>query len=128
MSKQKSAKQAVSPPVPSTVTVNDAAAETASEQETKRTPSITAKLRSAQSLIPVALAILTSLNTLSLSFAADDSQQVLGNLVIRSLKNLPLQFTSGVWSFVSIEMMTEQLYYRPLFGVDRKSTRLNSSH
>jgi tetratricopeptide (TPR) repeat protein len=117
MSKQKSAKQAVSPPVPSTITVSDAAAETASEQEAKRTTSITAKLRRAQSLIPVALAILTSLNTLSLTYAADDSQQVLGNLVIRSLKNLPLQFTSGVWSFVSIEMMAEQLYYRPLFGV-----------
>src|SRR5262249_24532799 len=69
------------------------------------------------SLIPVVLAILTSINTLTLSYATDDSQQVLGNMVIRSLKNLPLQFTSGVWSFVNIEMMSEQLYYRPLFGV-----------
>ncbi len=117
MSKRKSANQAASLPVPSSVAGRHAAKESAVTHEARRKVSVRERLRRASSLIPVALAILTSINTLWLGYATDDSQQVLGNVLIRSLQNLPLHFTSGVWSFVNIEMMSEQLYYRPLFGV-----------
>lgn len=117
MSKRKSANQSASFPVPSTVVVRQTAKESATAEETGRKFSLLERLRRTPSLIPMALAMLTSINTLWLGYAVDDTQQVLNNVVIRSLKNLPLQFTSGVWSFVSIDMMPEQLYYRPLFGV-----------
>jgi protein O-mannosyl-transferase len=68
-------------------------------------------------LIPVALAFLSSMNTLWHDFAVDDSQQVLANVVIREVKNLPLAFTKSVWSFASSEIgATSQPYYRPLFS------------
>ncbi len=68
-------------------------------------------------LIPVALALLSSMNTLWHDFASDDVQQVLANIVIRDLKNLPLAFTTSVWSFASSEIgATSQPYYRPLFS------------
>lgn len=67
---------------------------------------------------PGVLALLTSLNTLWNNFAADDTQQVLGNVFIKSMRNLPLAFTSSVWSFVSLDIgMTAQPYYRPMFSV-----------
>jgi protein O-mannosyl-transferase len=73
--------------------------------------------RKAIILVPVALAILFSINSLWLDFASDDSQQVLANVFIRELKNLPLAFTTSVWSFASSDIgATSQPYYRPLFS------------
>ena len=115
MSKRKPSNQNISLPVQADIALSLPEEPAIKPDEVKST-SIWEKF-GALSLIPVVLAVLTSINTLSLSYATDDFQQVLGNMVIRSLKNLPLQFTSGVWSFVNIEMMSEQLYYRPLFGV-----------
>jgi tetratricopeptide (TPR) repeat protein len=79
----------------------------------------TAKIwRRAIILIPVALALLASMNTLWHDFASDDLQQVLANVFIRDLKNLPLAFTTSVWSFASSEIgAASQPYYRPLFSV-----------
>lgn len=69
-------------------------------------------------LIPTALAFLATVNTLWNEYASDDTQQVLNNVFIRDLSNLPLAFTSSVWSFVGIDIaMTAQSYYRPLFSV-----------
>jgi protein O-mannosyl-transferase len=74
--------------------------------------------RKAIILIPVALALLSSMNTLWHDFASDDLQQVLANAFIRDLKNLPLAFTTSVWSFATSEIgATSQPYYRPLFSV-----------
>jgi tetratricopeptide (TPR) repeat protein len=73
--------------------------------------------RKAIILVPVALAVLFSINSLWLDFASDDSQQVLANVFIRDLKNLPLAFTTSVWSFASSDIgATSQPYYRPLFS------------
>ncbi|MBI3652673.1 MAG: tetratricopeptide repeat protein [Acidobacteria bacterium] len=73
--------------------------------------------RKASVLLPVALALLSSLNTLWNGFALDDSQQVLNNPFIRDLKNLPLAFTTSVWSFATTDIgATAQPYYRPLFS------------
>lgn len=69
-------------------------------------------------VIPGVLALLTSLNALWNGFASDDTQQVLGNVFIKSMRNLPLAFTSSVWSFVNLDIsMTAQPYYRPMFSV-----------
>ena len=74
--------------------------------------------RSAIMLLPIALALLSSMNTLWHDFAADDTQQILANVFIRDLKNLPLAFTTSVWSFASSDIgATSQPYYRPLFSV-----------
>jgi protein O-mannosyl-transferase len=70
------------------------------------------------SLIPPALGLLATVNTLWNDYASDDTLQVLKNLFIRDLRNLPLAFTSSVWSFVGVDIaMTAQSYYRPLFSV-----------
>jgi hypothetical protein len=69
-------------------------------------------------LIPTALAFLATFNTLWNEYASDDTQQVLNNVFIRDLSNLPLAFTTSVWSFVGVDIaMTAQSYYRPLFSV-----------
>jgi tetratricopeptide (TPR) repeat protein len=68
--------------------------------------------------IPVALAFFSSLNTLWLDFATDDTQQILNNVFIKDLKNLPFAFTTSVWSFASNDIgATAQPYYRPMFSV-----------
>jgi tetratricopeptide (TPR) repeat protein len=73
--------------------------------------------RKAIILVPVVLAFLFSMNSLWNDFATDDTQQVLGNVFIRDLKNLPLAFTTSVWSFASSDIgATAQPYYRPLFS------------
>lgn len=74
--------------------------------------------RGVYALVPVALAILTSLNTLWCGFATDDSYQVLNNTFIKNPANIPRAFTSSVWAFVSGEIIfTVDSYYRPLFSV-----------
>ncbi|HXG91765.1 MAG TPA: tetratricopeptide repeat protein [Blastocatellia bacterium] len=77
-----------------------------------------ARWRGIYVLIPVALALVASINTLWNNFASDDTQQVLNNVFIKSFKNLSLAITSSVWSFVSFDInLTAQPYYRPLFSI-----------
>lgn len=67
-------------------------------------------------LVPAALALLTSINALQNGFAFDDIRQVLGNEFIRRIGNLPLAFTSSVWSFeTEVITVTADPYFRPLF-------------
>ncbi len=74
--------------------------------------------RGVYALVPAAIAILASINTLWCGFAADDSYQVLNNAFIRNPANIPRAFTSSVWAFVSGEIIfTVDSYYRPLFSV-----------
>lgn len=74
--------------------------------------------RGSYALVPVALAFLTSVNTLWNGFAADDAYQVLQNTLIRKLSNIPLAFTRSVWAFVTEDIVfSVDAYYRPLFSV-----------
>ena len=67
-------------------------------------------------LIPVALSILVSINSLWNDFACDDDRQVLNNELIKSLANLPRQFTSSGWAFITGDIsFTADSYFRPLF-------------
>lgn len=69
-------------------------------------------------LVPVALAVLVSANSLLNDFASDDLQQVVNNTFIRDIRNLPLAFTTTVWSYVTEDIaMTMQPYFRPMFSV-----------
>jgi hypothetical protein len=69
-------------------------------------------------LIPVALGLITSLNTLWGGFAADDSTQILGNALIKHLGNIPNAFFTSVWAFASTDIVfATDTYYRPLFNV-----------
>jgi tetratricopeptide (TPR) repeat protein len=68
--------------------------------------------------VPPALAVLGSFNTLFNKFASDDTHQVLNNTFIKELKNIPLAFTTTVWSYVTEDIaMTAQPYFRPFFSV-----------
>lgn len=76
------------------------------------------KWQPAYAIIPIAAAVASSANTLANRFASDDTYQVLNNTFIRDLRNLPLAFTTTVWSFVSEDIaMTTQPYFRPMFSV-----------
>src|SRR5262249_51080902 len=66
-------------------------------------------------LVPAALALATSLNTLRDGFAYDDLYQVLDNDAIKQVKNLPFAFTSGVWAFLDKNTWNWNTYFRPLF-------------
>jgi Tfp pilus assembly protein PilF len=72
---------------------------------------------SVYAVIPAMLALLTSINTLWNRFAFDDTQQVLGNEIIKRLSNLPMVFTTSVWAFntESLSLASTDSYYRPLF-------------
>lgn len=72
--------------------------------------------RNLYALIPVAIAIIASFNTLWNDFAADDSLQILRNALIRDISNLPLTFTTSVWAYVTEDITVSiDYYYRPLF-------------
>lgn len=69
-------------------------------------------------VVPVACALVTSLNTLWNGFAADDSYQVLQNTLIKKLSNMPFAFTRSVWAFVTEDIVfSVDAYYRPLFSM-----------
>jgi tetratricopeptide (TPR) repeat protein len=69
-------------------------------------------------LVPVGLALITSLNTLSDGFAADDTTQILNNGLIKHLGNIPNTFFTSVWAFASNDIVfATDTYYRPLFNV-----------
>lgn len=74
--------------------------------------------RSVYAVIPTALALLTSVNTLWNDFAADDQQQVLNNALIKDFGNVLRAFTTSVWSFTSNDIrFALDVYYRPIFNV-----------
>jgi len=74
------------------------------------------KWRNAYLLIPVAIAILASINTLWNDFASDDLLQIIRNSLIKDLSNLPLAFTTSVWSYATEDIIiATDSYYRPLF-------------
>ena len=69
-------------------------------------------------LIPVALALMASANTVKNGFAFDDEYQVLNNRFIQTFANVPLQFTTSVWSFLGDSINPGTIpYYRPMFMV-----------
>src|ERR1051325_2506556 len=69
-------------------------------------------------LVPVILALLTSINGLENGFVFDDNYQILGNEFIKDLSNVPSAFTSSVWAFLSNDLMASQdSYFRPFFTV-----------
>jgi tetratricopeptide (TPR) repeat protein len=69
-------------------------------------------------IIPAALALLASINTLWNGFAADDLQQVVNNPSIKKLENIPLVFTTSVWSFATNDIIFAiDSYYRPMFNL-----------
>ena len=73
--------------------------------------------RSAYVLIPVVLALITSVNTLWNYWASDDLEQVLNNGFIKHISNIPAAFTSSVWSFTSADVVfTVDPYFRPIFS------------
>jgi hypothetical protein len=72
--------------------------------------------RKIYALVPVLLALITSINTLWNNFASDDLEQVLNNSLIKTFSNLPAAFTSSVWSFMSADIIANvDSYFRPLF-------------
>lgn len=81
--------------------------------------SVTAPVwRNAYALIPLAIAIFASLNTLWNDFASDDLLQILRNALIRDLSNVPIAFTTSVWSYATEDIIiATDSYYRPLFMV-----------
>lgn len=119
MSKQHSSRNRAKPSAATNIeVVSGATRRTGEKSRAWRLAAVGEKLRSAYWLIPVALALLSSAGTLWNEFATDDTQQVLSNVFIRDLKNLPLAFTSSVWSFVSLDIAyAVQPYFRPLFSV-----------
>src|SRR5215216_1436255 len=77
-----------------------------------------AKWRSIYAIVPVMLALLVSLNTLSNGFATEDSSQILNNPFVKKLSNLPLAFTKRVWDFATEDVVLSLgSYYRPSLNV-----------
>lgn len=73
--------------------------------------------RALYSLIPTALALIASINTLWNQFAADDLEQVLNSSFIKHLSNLPAVFTRSVWAFGGSEIaLTADMYFRPIIA------------
>src|SRR5262245_19590625 len=69
-------------------------------------------------LVPVALGLITSFNTLSDGFVADDTTQILNNGLIKHFGNIPDAFFKSVWAFASNDIVfATDTYYRPLFNV-----------
>ena len=68
--------------------------------------------------VPVALAILTSANSIWNDFATDDQQQILNNTFIKKLANIPMAFITSVWAFANGDIMfSVDSYYRPIFNI-----------
>ena len=86
--------------------------------EPRRESWLSIRWRTAYAGVPALLAFATSFNTLFNQFASDDTKQVLGNTFIRHIGNLPLAFTTSVWSYVTEDIAgMSQPYFRPLFSV-----------
>ena len=84
----------------------------------KRLSSVAAAFRSAETsrlgtAIVAGVAVLVYWNTLGNGLHVDDQYQIVGNPWIRSLRNLPTIFSSGVWDFDG----RISSYYRPMMYV-----------
>jgi tetratricopeptide (TPR) repeat protein len=102
---------------PGRVPKKSVGAKTAAASEPSR-EAFSFRWRAVYAAIPALLAFATSFNTVFNQFASDDSKQVLGNTFIRDIANLPLAFTTSVWSYVTEDIAgMSQPYYRPLFSV-----------
>jgi tetratricopeptide (TPR) repeat protein len=89
-----------------------------SHESSQAQPRPRAGWRAAYVLVPVALAFLTSANTLFNGFASDDQQQVLNSPFIKDFSNLPEAFTTSVWTFGSTDIKyAVDSFYRPIFNV-----------
>jgi tetratricopeptide (TPR) repeat protein len=87
------------------------------ENESPGSTSTSVKWRGIYALVPVLLALLTSINTLWNYFASDDLEQVLNNPFIKHFRNLSSAFTSSVWSFTAGDIVfTVDPYFRPVFS------------
>ena len=68
-------------------------------------------------LVPVIIALISSINSLWNYFASEDLEQVLGNPFIKKLENLSAAFTTNVWSFSAADLVfTADPYFRPIFS------------
>ena len=68
-------------------------------------------------VVPVLLAVVTSINTLWNHFATDDLEQILNNSFIKTFSNLPSAFTKSIWSFIAADVVfSVDPYFRPLFS------------
>src|ERR1051326_3194138 len=65
-------------------------------------------------VVILALCLIAFWNSLGGEFVWDDQLQVLRNVRIRDLSNLPSAFTSAVWSFAVAKPEGRMNYYRPL--------------
>lgn len=96
--------------------VTETGLEHPSENESLGSASASVKWRGIYALVPVLLALLTSVNTLWNYFASDDLEQVLNNPFIKHFRNLTGAFTSSVWSFTAVDIVfTVDPYFRPVF-------------
>src|SRR5215208_520725 len=76
-----------------------------------------ARWRSIYALVPVAIALVAYLNTLSNGFAIDDISQ-LNNAFIKKLSNLPFAFTGRAWALATEDVVLSLgSYYRPFLNV-----------
>ena len=99
----------------SAAAVTRSGAARASEYTNSIEAEVGAKWRGIYALVPAALALFASLNTLWNGFAADDISQILNNDSIKKFSNLPLTFTSRAWAYASEEVaLSLGSYYRPL--------------
>lgn len=67
-------------------------------------------------LIIAVLSVAVYSNTLFMGFVWDDKLQILENVQIRSLKNIPSMFISDVWSGV-VALDAKVPYFRPMFNL-----------
>lgn len=89
----------------------------AAQTATARSSPIREKWQLLVALAPGMIALTASINSLWNGFAIDDQQQIQNNPFIRDLHNLPLAFTTSVWSFASGEIFfSVDSYFRPLFN------------
>lgn len=91
--------------------------EQASRKEVSGSTAVSGRWRGVYALVPVIIALITSINSLWNDFASDDLEQVLGNTFIKQLGNLPAAFTASVWSFTAADVVfTVDPYFRPIFS------------
>lgn len=96
--------------------VTEAGLERSSDNESPASTSESVKWRGIYALVPILLALLTSINTLWNYFASDDLEQVLNNPFIKHFRNLTAAFTRSVWSFTAVDIVfTVDQYFRPVF-------------
>ncbi len=99
------------------IAVTETESEQRSQSEALESPGASGKWLGVYALVPVILALVTSINALWNHFASDDLEQVLSNTFIKHLGNLPAAFTSSVWSFTAADIIfTVDPYFRPIFS------------